>query len=59
MTCDHLDRELLIGLFNEREQLDPLTAAYAYLSGRIDEYCSQNAIEDDDREQARIAGSRG
>lgn len=46
--------ECLVALFKVREEHDPLTAAYAYVQGRIDQHCEQNAIADDAREIARL-----
>lgn len=53
MSVNVFDR--LVDLVREREDLDPLTSRYAYLSGRIDECCLEHGIADTDRERAVAA----
>jgi hypothetical protein len=42
----------LLELVDEREEHDPLTNRYAYLSGRIDECCHQHGLDDAESELA-------
>ena len=49
------DIDRLVDLLREREEHDPLTARFAYLSGQIEEIARQNGIEDVDLELARQA----
>lgn len=44
-NLDELDRERLTELLLSRNRLDLLDPQRAYLRGRIDEYCDQNAVD--------------
>lgn len=53
-----LDLEQLVELIREREEHDPLTARFAYLSGRIEELARRHGISDIVLELARQSVSR-
>lgn len=56
---DDLNHEWLVERFLERSAIDPADrAGFAYVSGRIDEFCTQNAVTDDERAAAHRDAER-
>jgi hypothetical protein len=52
------DIDRLVELLREREEHDPLTSRFAYLSGQIEELARGNGISEIDLELARQAVAR-